>query len=71
MEANSPTLRADIYQLERVQSLATRLVRGFHQAPYEKKLLQLNLFSVERRRLRIDLIVSYDNSRASPAVLLT
>ncbi len=69
MEANSPTLRAGIYQLERVQSLSVRLVGGPHHAPHEKKLLQLNLFSVERRRLRIDLIVAYGNSRASPAVL--
>ncbi len=68
MEANSPTLRADNNQLERVQSLAALLVRGPHQAPHEKRLLLVNLFSLERRRLRIDLIVAYRNSPASPAV---
>ncbi len=35
MEANVPTLRADINQLERAQRLATRLVRGLRHVPYE------------------------------------
>ncbi len=33
MEANAPTLRADINQLERVQHLAIRLVRGLRYVP--------------------------------------
>ncbi len=49
MEANAPTPRADIKQLEKVQRLATRLVRV---------LRQLNLFALERRRLRADLILA-------------
>ncbi len=59
MEANAPTLRADINQLERVQRLATWLVRGFRQVPYNERLRQLNLISLERRRLRADFILAF------------
>ncbi len=59
MEANAPTLRADINQLQRIQRLATRLVRGFRHVPYEERLCKFNLFSLERRRLRADLILAF------------
>ncbi len=62
-EANAPTLRADINQLQRVQRLATRLVGGLSHVPYEERLRQLNLFSVEHRRLRADLILDYKISK--------
>ncbi len=57
IEANAPTLRADINQLEWVQGLAARLVRG--QVPNEERFRQINLFSLERRHLRADLILVF------------
>ncbi len=59
MEANAPTLRADKNQLERVQRLTTRLVRGHRHVPYEERLRQVKHFSLERRRLRADLTLAF------------
>ncbi len=59
VEANSLTLRADISWFERVQRHATRLVRGHRHVPYEERLHQLNHFSLERRRLRADLVLAF------------
>ncbi len=59
VEAYTATLKADIYQLESVKRLATRLVRGLRHVPYEERLRQLNLLSLECRRLRVDLILIF------------
>ncbi len=42
---------ADINQLERVQHLATQLVRGLRHVPDEERLRQLNLVSLYRQPL--------------------
>ncbi len=59
METNAPALRVEINQLEREQRLETRLMRGLRLVPYEERLRQLSLFSLECRRLRTDLIMAF------------
>ncbi len=58
LEANAPTLKADIKELERAERLATWLVRGIRHMAYGKRLSQLNLFSLEHRCLQADLILA-------------
>ncbi len=59
-QASSPYLRRDIVLVERTQRLATRLALGMQELPYEDRLRRLNIFSLERRRLRGDLILAYN-----------
>ncbi len=58
--ACSPSLVADINNLERIQGLATRLVIGMHHLHYKERLQRLGLHSFQQRRLRADLITTFN-----------
>ena len=63
IQAWVPYLKKDMAILERVQRLATRMMRDVCHLPYHDRLKRLNLFSLERRRLRGDLIEVYKFTR--------
>ncbi len=57
-QASSPYLRRDIALMERHQRLVTRMVTDMKELPYEERLGRLNIISLERHRLRGDLLCS-------------
>jgi Reverse transcriptase (RNA-dependent DNA polymerase). len=65
IQALSPYLKRDINALENVQRRASKRVKGLWNTPYAERLKLLNLFPLDYRRFRGDLILMFKVMRTN------
>jgi len=59
IQLQSAQHRKDMDLLERIQRRATKMIRGLEHLSYVDRLSKLGLFSLEKRRLRDDLLAAF------------
>ena len=56
----APQFKKDIDKLERVQRRVTRMVESLEFKPYEETLRELGMCSLEKKRMRSDMIAMFN-----------